>query len=187
MQSTEKVTNQDIEKTTAQVGDAPAHQGGANRGASAGLGGQAPQIIMKVIDLRELGETNHNLEHIVTVFLRYFEDDRLRLFSTIFVYCKNSWYCVHGKYYVHFDVVRWHCGRCYDRDDFQRYFLIGLYNKILETSKVPSENEIESKILEFYKTHIRIEPNIRIQDPIIIYKILEATRTIWIVKLPKDC
>ncbi len=26
-----------------QVGDAPAHQGGSNRGASAGLGGQAPQ------------------------------------------------------------------------------------------------------------------------------------------------
>jgi hypothetical protein len=26
------------------VGDAPAHQGDPNRGASAGLGGQAPQV-----------------------------------------------------------------------------------------------------------------------------------------------
>ena len=185
MQSTEKVTNQDIEKTTAQVGDAPAHQGGANRGASAGLGGQAPQIIIKVIDLRELGPTDKHLEYIVKSFLSYFEDARIRLFSTIFAYCKNSYYCIDtNDRYVHFAVVRVYCGRCYDFYDFQQYFILGLYDELIVTRRVPTEDEIESKILEFYKTHMRVEPNIRIDQPIIIYKILETTRTLWIVKLP---
>jgi len=33
-----------IRSVRSQVGDAPAHQGGSNRGASAGLGGQAPRV-----------------------------------------------------------------------------------------------------------------------------------------------
>jgi len=136
---------------------------------------------IKIIDLRELGETSHNLDHVVTVFLRYFEDPRLSLFSTVFVYCKNSWYCIHDGYLKNFYVIRWHCGRCCDADDFQRYFLIELYNNIIETGKVPSEDEIESKILEFYRTHMRVS------IPIVIYKILEATRTLWVVKLPEEC
>jgi hypothetical protein len=32
-----------LKQVRSQVGDAPAHQGGINRGASVGLGGQAPQ------------------------------------------------------------------------------------------------------------------------------------------------
>ena len=138
----------------------------------------APQVILKTIDLRELGVTSQNLENIVTVFLRYFEDPHLRLFSTVFVYCKNSYYCVYDGEYRNFYVVRWHCGRCCNADEFQQYFLM-LYNKIIESGKVPPENEVESKILEFYKTHI--------QGHITIYKILETIRTIWVVKLPNDC
>jgi len=136
-------------------------------------------ITLKIIDLRELGETSHNLENIVTTFLRYFEEPRLRLFSTVFVYCKNSYYCVYDGEYRNFYVVRWYCGRCCNSDEFQQYFLIGLYNKIIESGKVPPENEVESKILEFYRTHI--------QGLITIYKILETIRTIWVVKLPNDC
>jgi len=187
MQNVRGNTAQDIEKTTTQVGDAPAHQGGANRGASAGLGGQAPQIMIKVIDLRELGMANKHLEYVVKFFLSYFEDARIRVFSTIFAYCKNSYYCIDTyNHFTHFAVVRTYCGRCYDFYDFQQYFL-GLYNELIATRRVPSESEIESKILEFYKTHIRINANIQIQEPIVIYKILETTRTLWIVKLPKDC
>jgi len=40
---TDRVYGQ-IKDGVKPVGDAPAHQGGANRGASAGLGGQAPQV-----------------------------------------------------------------------------------------------------------------------------------------------
>ena len=36
-----------IRSVKLQGGDAPAHQGGSNRGASAGLGGQAPQDIQE--------------------------------------------------------------------------------------------------------------------------------------------
>jgi len=136
-------------------------------------------ITLKIIDLRELGETSHDLKNIVTMFLRYFEEPRLRLFSTVFVYCKNSYYCVYNGEYRNFYVVRWYCGRCCNPDEFQQYFLIGLYNKIIESGKVPPENEVESKILEFYRTHI--------QGLITIYKILETIRTIWVVKLPNDC
>jgi len=136
-------------------------------------------ITLKIIDLRELGETSHDLKNIVTMFLRYFEEPRLRLFSTVFVYCKNSYYCVYDGEYRNFYVVRWYCGRCCNSDEFQQYFLIGLYNKIIESGKVPPENEVESKILEFYRTHI--------QGLITIYKILETIRTIWVVKLPNDC
>jgi hypothetical protein len=44
-QETRKLTNlkDGLKQVRSQVGDAPAHQGGINRGASAGLGGQAPQ------------------------------------------------------------------------------------------------------------------------------------------------
>jgi hypothetical protein len=48
----QKTTNQNygqIKDGIKPVGDAPAHQGEANRGASAGLGGQAPQVEDEVI------------------------------------------------------------------------------------------------------------------------------------------
>jgi hypothetical protein len=145
---------------------------------------RAPQIILKTINIKELGVTNTHLEHVVDIFLRYFEDARIRLFSSVFAYCKNSYYCIDTSgHYTHFAVVRSYCGRCCDYDDFQQYFLLGLYNELLGSNKVPAESEIESKIIEYYRTHIRINT----RDPIIIYKILEAARTIWIVKLPGDC
>jgi hypothetical protein len=146
---------------------------------------KTPQVILKIIDLRELGMTDKHLVHVVNFFLRYFEDARIRLFSSVFAYCKNSYYCLtpDGQY-AHFAVVRSYCGHCYDYDDFQQYFLLGLYNELLRSNKVPAENEIESKIIEYYRTHIRTN----IRDPVIVYKLLEASRTIWIVKLPpKDC
>jgi len=142
------------------------------------------QVILKTIDIRELGKTDNKLEHVTKYFLQYFMDERIRLLSSVFAYCKNRYYCVgRGGYYVNFDVIRIYCGRCYDFDDFQQYFLLELYNGIQSSNKIPTEDEIESKIIEYYKTHIRIN----IQSPIIIYKILEPTRTIWIVKLPNEC
>jgi hypothetical protein len=142
---------------------------------------QTPQVILRVVDLRELGMTDSHLEHITTFFLRYFEDTRIRVLSTVFAYCKNSYYCLDTSgHYVHFAVVRFYCGHCYDCDDFQQYFFLGLYNNLLEKREV-SESEVESKIIEYYRNHIRMN---NIRDPIIIYKILETTRTIWLVKLP---
>jgi len=141
--------------------------------------GFEPKIEMKIIDLRELGETDR---HWVEGFLRYFRD--IYLYGSVFAYCKNSYFCVYESYYTHFWPIYWRVGACYDPYDFQQYFLYGYFNQLLHEGRTPTESEVEQKILEFYKTHLRIP----IRRPITIYKIYEAVKTLWVVMLPKeDC
>ena len=138
------------------------------------------KITMKTIDLRELGETD---ERYMEEFIRHFRD--VYLYGAVFAYCKNDAFCkTPSGYFTHFWVYNVRLGRCYNPQDFRQYFYWGYYNELLETGRVPTEYEVEQKILDFYINHL----DILLARPleVTIFKIYEKERILWIMKLPPD-
>jgi len=140
------------------------------------------KIEIKTIDLRELGVTD---ESWINGFIRYFRD--VYLYASVFEYCENDYFCrpISSYYYTHFWIYNTRLGRCYNLDDFQYYFY-GYYNELLQTRRVPSEAEVEQKILNFYKNYLL---DIMLDKPleIKIFRLYNKERVIWIVRLPDTC
>jgi hypothetical protein len=135
-----------------------------------------------VIDLREFGETD---DKYIEGFLRYFRD--VYLYASVFAYCKNPAYC-HYKttssvYIVPFTIYHASTGRCYDPNDFWKYFYWGFLGEIL-AGKSTTEAEVEQKIIDYYLNHLGIVLNKPLD--VTIYKIYEKVRVLWIVMLPVD-
>jgi len=142
-----------------------------------------PNITIKVIDLRELGRTDYNE---LKGFIRHFRDVFIR--ASVFAYCKNDYYCTtDSDYYTHFWPYQLRGGACYDAYQMHNYFL-QYYNEIVERKakewKIPTEDEVEGKILEFFKNNVRI---LLRKMEIKIFKVYEAERVLWIVRLPDEC
>jgi len=140
-------------------------------------------ITIKVIDLTELGETD---DRHMEGFLRHFR--YVFLYDTVFAYCKIAGYChlrtESGVYPTHFIWYNARTGRCYNPDDFWKYFYWGYYGELISTGRTPTEGEVEQKILDFYLNHLDIVLNRPIN--ITIYKIYEKERVLWVVRLPKN-
>jgi len=140
-----------------------------------------PEIVVKTIDLREFGKTDYK---VLYESLRHFVD--IHLYGSVFVYCKNDYYCTtDAGYYTHFWFVQIRGGVCYDPYEMHNYFSL-YYNEIVERvreGRIPSEEEVEEKIKEFFLNHTKgIFPRLKIK----MFKIYEAERTLWIV-LPEGC
>jgi len=135
-----------------------------------------------IIDLRELGRTDYK---VLYDSLRHFIDVHIN--GSVFAYCKNSYYCTTDSgYYTHFWFIQLRGAGCYDPYEMHNYFS-QYYNEIVERKmkgeKIPSEEEVEEKIKEFFTHHVKgIFPRLKIK----MFKIYEAERTLWIV-LPEGC
>jgi hypothetical protein len=142
-----------------------------------------PEIVMKTIDLREFGKTDYKtLEWVI----RHFWD--LYVKACVFVYCKNDFYCTtDAGYFTHFWPFQIRAGACYDAYQMRNHFL-QYYNEIVERKakelKAPSEEEIEGKIIEYFKNNVRI---LLRRMVIKVFKVYETERTLWIVQLPDEC
>jgi len=138
----------------------------------------SPNITIKVIDLRELGMTDYNE---LRGFIRHFRNIFIR--ASVFAYCKNAYYCLSNGYYTHFWPYQLRGGVCYDETEMHNYFL-RYHSEIENKREVPTEEEIERKILEFFRNNVRVSLQ---KMEIRIFKVYEAERTLWIVMLPKEC
>jgi len=141
-----------------------------------------PNIIIKikVIDLRELGMTDYNE---LRGFVRHFRDIFTR--ASVFAYCKNEYYCLGDGHYANFWPFQLRGGVCYDGIEMYNYFL--QYHSEIENNRkenAPTEEEVEGKILEFFKSNVKIPLQ---KMEIRIFKVYEAERILWIVMLPKEC
>jgi len=139
-------------------------------------------ITIKVIDLTELGETN---DRYIEGFLKYFRD--VYLYGAVFAYCENPAYCHYrttsSTYSVPFVMYNISTGRCYDVNDFWKYFYLEFFGEIL-AGKSTTEAEVEQRIIDYYLNHLDI--TLRKPLEITIYKIYEKERVLWVVRLPKN-
>ena len=69
------------------------------------------------------------------------------------------------------------------RNHFLQYYSEVAERKAKEL-KAPPEEEVERRIIEYFKNNVRI---LLRRMVIKIFKVYEAERTLWIVRLPDEC